>query len=46
MNLELKVCSITTDGGTDIKLAAPGSDFGMRISCSAHDINLIVKNVL
>lgn len=46
MNLELKVHSITTDGGADIKLATSGGDFGVRISCAAHNINLIVKNAL
>jgi hypothetical protein len=47
MNLELKVCSITTDGGPDIKAATAGAaEFGMRIGCCAHKFNLVVKHAL
>ncbi|CAF2180976.1 unnamed protein product [Rotaria magnacalcarata] len=46
MNLKLKVSSITTDGGSDIKSATLGTTFGMRLSCAAHNLNLVVKNAL
>lgn len=47
MNLELKVCSITTDGGSDIKAAtAYAPEFGMRIGCYAHNFNLIIQHAL
>jgi hypothetical protein len=47
MNLEFKVCSITTDSGPDIKCATTNvAAFGIRISCCAHNFNLIVQNAL
>ncbi|CAF1447205.1 unnamed protein product [Rotaria sordida] len=46
MNLENKTRSITTDGGSDIKCATGSAEFGMRIACSAHNLNLVVKKAL
>ncbi|CAF1506058.1 unnamed protein product [Rotaria magnacalcarata] len=46
MNLKLKVSSITTDGGSDIKSATLGTTFGMRLLRAAHNLNLVVKNAL
>lgn len=41
-----QVVSITTDNGSDIKKATSTSKFGYRISCMAHNLNLIVQNGL
>ena len=47
MNLGSKVCSITTDSGPDIKCATTNvAAFGFRVSCCAHNLNLVVKNAL
>ncbi|CAF1428533.1 unnamed protein product [Adineta steineri] len=46
MDLLDKIQSITTDGGPDIKSATQGGEFGMRISCTAHHLNLVVKRAL
>ena len=47
MNLQHKVQSITTDSGSDVKCGTPGGEeFGLRIVCSAHNLNLVVKKSL
>lgn len=47
MNLQGKIQSITTDNGSDIKSATNGaSELGTRISCGAHNLNLVIKNGL
>ncbi|CAF2047524.1 unnamed protein product [Rotaria magnacalcarata] len=46
MNLRLKVSSIATDDDSDIKSATLGTAFGRRLSCVAHNLNLVVKNAL
>ncbi|CAF4093339.1 unnamed protein product [Adineta steineri] len=46
MDLLDKIQSITTDGGPDIKSATQGGEFGMRISCTVHNLNLVVKKAL
>lgn len=45
LNIENKIVSITTDKANDIKKAT-NEGFGNRYSCSAHNINLVVKNGL
>ena len=46
LEIEGKVVSITTDSGADIKKATSGDDFGIRIPCLAHKLNLTIKNSL
>jgi hypothetical protein len=47
MNIIHKVQSITTDGGPDIKCATQSTAaFGIRISCTVHNFNLVVKKAL
>ncbi|CAF4230596.1 unnamed protein product [Rotaria magnacalcarata] len=41
-----KICAITTDNGPDIRAAALTTDFGIRLSCVAHDLNLTIKSAL
>ena len=41
-----QIVSITTDNGSDVKKATSASKFGDRISCMAHNLNLVVKNGL
>ena len=41
-----QIMSITTDNGSDIKKATSSFDFGRRIACMAHNINLVVKKGL
>jgi hypothetical protein len=45
LGIENKIVSITTDNASDIKKATK-SGFGWRFSCSAHNLNLTVKNGL
>ncbi|CAF0881754.1 unnamed protein product [Didymodactylos carnosus] len=44
-DIKSKVVSITTDNGSDIK-AAYQDDFGIRLYCCAHALNLVVQNSL
>ncbi|CAF4374202.1 unnamed protein product, partial [Rotaria sp. Silwood2] len=47
LNLETKICSLTTDNGSDIRSASRNKPiFGIRISCFIHILNLIVRNGL
>ena len=46
LNIVGKIVGITTDSGSSIKAACEGLGFGMRLSCVAHDLNLIVSNGL
>jgi hypothetical protein len=47
LNIQTKICSITTDNGSDIRAATQNkSRFGIRISCYLHNFNLIVQNGL
>ncbi|CAF4269871.1 unnamed protein product, partial [Rotaria magnacalcarata] len=41
-----KIRCITTDNGMDVKLATNNNEFGFRISCLAHNINLTISNGL
>ena len=41
-----QIISITTDNGSDVKKATSTFQFGERISCMAHNINLVVKKGL
>lgn len=41
-----QIVSITTDNGSDIKKATSSFDFGRRIACMAHNLNLVVKKGL
>ncbi|CAF2008022.1 unnamed protein product [Rotaria magnacalcarata] len=41
-----KICSITTDNGANIKLAANVKEFGIHIPCLAHGIHLTAVNGL
>lgn len=45
LEIEGKIVSITTDNANDIKKAT-SNGFGERISCAAHNLNLVVKNAL
>jgi hypothetical protein len=45
-NLLHKVVSITIDNGSDIKKACELGDFGIKLSCLAHNLNLVIKNGL
>lgn len=38
-----KIVSITTDNGSDVKKVTSSVKFGNRISCMAHNLNLVVK---
>ncbi|CAM4850100.1 unnamed protein product [Rotaria magnacalcarata] len=44
LNIENKICAIVSDNGSDIKKAISEIKPGQRISCIAHNINLVVKN--
>lgn len=47
LNIETKIRSLTTDNGSDIRLAAMNKvKFGTRISCLIHVLNLVVQNGL
>ncbi|CAF4092138.1 unnamed protein product [Rotaria sp. Silwood2] len=47
LNIQNKICSITTDNATNIVAATSNFDhFGMRISCLAHVLNLIIQDGL
>ncbi|CAF4085958.1 unnamed protein product [Rotaria magnacalcarata] len=47
LNLENKIRSLTTDNGSDIRLASMNKlKFGTRISCLIHVLNLVVQNGL
>ncbi|CAF5159660.1 unnamed protein product, partial [Rotaria magnacalcarata] len=46
LNIENKVCAIVGDNGSDIKKSINEIIPGKRISCVAHNINLVVKNGL
>ncbi|CAF2121014.1 unnamed protein product, partial [Rotaria magnacalcarata] len=46
LNIENKICAIVSDNGSDIKKAISEIKPGQRISCIAHNINLVVKNGL
>ncbi len=47
LEIQTKICSITTDNGSDIRAAVENeSHFGIRISCILHNLNLIVQNGL
>lgn len=41
-----KIVSITTDNGADVKKATSSFKFGNRVSCMAHNLNLVVKHGL
>lgn len=44
--LKEQIVSITTDNGGDIKKATSSFEFGQRIACMAHNINLSIKKGL
>ena len=44
LDITNKIISITTDSGAYIKKATNGDDFGLRVSCLAHKLNLTIKN--
>ncbi|CAF4579472.1 unnamed protein product, partial [Rotaria magnacalcarata] len=46
LKIKNKICAITTDNGPDIRAAASTADFGIRLSCVAHDLNLTIKSAL
>ncbi|CAF1298723.1 unnamed protein product [Adineta steineri] len=46
LNIESKIFSITTDNGSDIKSATSSSEFGIRFSCDAHNINRTISTGL
>ncbi|CAF1442662.1 unnamed protein product [Rotaria sordida] len=47
LNIQNKICSITTDNAANIVAATSNIDnFGMRISCLAHVLNLIIQDRL
>lgn len=41
-----QIVTITTDNGSDVKKATSSFMFGDRVSCMAHNLNLVVKNGL
>ena len=43
LDIEVKVISITTDNGSDIKAATSLNQFGTHFSCDAHNINLTIS---
>ncbi|CAF3159172.1 unnamed protein product, partial [Rotaria sp. Silwood2] len=46
LEIENKICAIVSDNGRDIKKATNDIKPGLRISCIAHNINLVVQNGL
>ena len=47
LDIQTKICSLTTDNGSDIRSASQNrSKFGIRMSCLLHVLNLIVRNGL
>ena len=46
LNIQEKVCGIIGDNGSDIKKAINEIKPGERLSCTAHNINLVLKNGL
>ena len=46
LHIEQKVLAIVSDNGSDIRKAINDVKPGLRFSCFAHDINLVVKNGL
>ena len=46
LNIQDKVCAIVTDNGSDVKKAVNDIKPDLRLSCLAHDLNLVVKNGL
>ena len=45
LNIDTKVVSITTDSGSGIKKETSRDDFGFRVGCLAHKLNIVVKKV-
>ncbi len=46
-NIQAKICSITSDNGSDIRSATQNKfKYGTRISCLIHVFNLVVQNGL
>jgi hypothetical protein len=47
LDIQSKICALTTDNGSDIKLASQDKSlFGIRISCLLHIFNLVVQKGL
>ncbi|CAF1226913.1 unnamed protein product [Rotaria sordida] len=46
LEIRYKLRSITTDNGVNIKSATQNNDFGVRIGCYFHNINLIISQGL
>ena len=46
LDIESKIFSITTDNDADIKCATSSSEFGIRFSCDAHNINKTISTGL
>jgi hypothetical protein len=47
LDIQTKICAITTDNGSDIRAATENEpQFGIRISCILHNLNLTVQNGL
>jgi hypothetical protein len=46
LQIKHKVSAIVSDNGSDIKKAINDIKYGLRLSCLAHNINLVVKNGL
>ena len=46
LQIRYKLRSITTDNGSNIKSATQYGDFGIRIGCYCHNINLIISKGL
>ncbi|CAF4026770.1 unnamed protein product, partial [Rotaria sordida] len=46
LEIENKICAIVSDNGANIKKASNDIKPGQRISCIAHNINLVVQNGL
>ena len=44
LGIREKVVSITTDNGSDITAAT--KKFNLRVSCAAHNLNLVLKTIL
>ncbi|CAF5130511.1 unnamed protein product, partial [Rotaria sp. Silwood1] len=43
LNIESKIISITTDGGSDIKATTSSYKLDLRFSCDPHNINRIIS---
>jgi hypothetical protein len=47
LDIQSKICSVTTDNGSDIRSASQNNPkFRIRISCFLHILNLVVRNGL